>query len=72
MLYLVACLIIISCILAGLLLRKSHIDRTERDKLKNEVQDLRNLRHYAEEDLKLAKEKTDYEKNKLDEWKKEL
>jgi hypothetical protein len=30
------------------------------------------LRQYAEEDLKLAKEKTDYEKNKLDEWKREL
>jgi hypothetical protein len=33
---------------------------------------LRNLRQYAEEDLKLAKEKTDHEKTKLDEWKKEL
>ena len=72
MLYLVICLIIISCILAGLLLRKSHIDRAERNKLQDEVKDLRSLRQYAEEDLRLVKEKCEYEEHKLDECKKDL
>ena len=68
---LIGCLIIIG-FLGFKLYRKQILDTKERDKLKEEVYDLRNLRQYAEEDLKLAKEKTDHEKTKLDEWKKEL
>lgn len=68
---LIGCLIIIG-FLGFKLYRKQILDTKERDKLKEEVYDLRNLRQYAEEDLKLAKEKTDHEKTKLNEWKKEL
>ena len=48
------------------------LDTKERDKLKNEVYDLRNLRQSAENDLSLVKEKAEHEKTKLSEWKKEL
>lgn len=68
---LIGCLIIIG-FLGFKLYQKQKLDTSERDKLKNEVYDLRNLRQYAEEDLKLAKEKTDYERHKLDECKKDL
>ena len=68
---LIGCLVIIG-FLGFKLYRKQVLDTKERDKLKEEVYDLRNLRQYAEEDLKLTKEKTDHEKIKLDEWEKEL
>ena len=72
MLYIIIICLIIIGVLGYKLFQKQQLDTRERDKLKNEVHDLRNLRQYAEEDLKLAKEKTDYEKNKLEEWKREL
>ena len=67
----IGCLIIIG-FLGYKLYQKQTLDTKERDKLKDEVRDLRNLRQYAEEDLKLAKEKTQDEKTKLDEWRIEL
>ncbi len=48
------------------------LDTKERDKLKNEVHDLCDLRQYAENDLSLVKEKAEHEKTKLSEWKREL
>ena len=72
MLYIIIICLIIIGVLGYKLFQKQQLDTKERDKLKDEVHDLRNLRQYAEEDLKLAKEKTDYEKNKLEEWKREL
>ena len=48
------------------------INRRERDKLENDVRDLRNLCQYAEEDLKNAKEKREYEEHKLSECRKDL
>jgi hypothetical protein len=68
---LIGCLIIIG-FLGFKLYRKQVLDTKERDKLNNEVHDLRNLRQYAENDLSLVKEKAEHEKTKLDEWKKEL
>lgn len=67
----IGCLIIIG-FLGYKLYQKQTLDTKERDRLKDEVKDLRNLRQYAEEDLKLLKEKTDYEKHKLEECKKDL
>ena len=67
----IGCLIIIG-FLGYKLYQKQTLDTKERDRLKDEIKDLRNLRQYAEEDLKLLKEKTDYEKCKLDECKKDL
>ena len=68
---LIGCLIIIG-FLGFKLYQKQVLDTKERDQLQNEVHDLRNLRQYAEEDLRLAKEKTDYEKTKLEECRKDL
>ena len=68
---LIGCLIIIG-FLGFKLHQKQILDTKERDKLKNEVHDLRDLRQYAENDLSLVKEKADHEKTKLSEWKKEL
>ena len=55
-----------------MLLKKQHLDTQECNKLQDEVKDLRNLRQYAEEDLKIAKEKREYEEYKLEECKKDL
>ena len=72
MLYIIIICLIIIGVLGYKLFQKQQLDTRERDKLKNEVHDLRNLRQYVEEDLRIAKGKTDHEKVKLDEWKKEL
>jgi preprotein translocase subunit YajC len=44
MIYIIGCLIIIIGFLGIMLFRKQKFDTQERDKLKNEVHDLRNLR----------------------------
>ena len=72
MVYIIGCLIIIIGFLGFKLFQKQKLDTQERDKLKNDVHDLRNLRQYAENDLQLIKEKHEYEEYKLEECKKDL
>ena len=72
MLYIIIALLVVIGILGSMLLKKQHLDTKERNKLQDEVKDLRNLRQYAEEDLKIAKEKREYEEYKLEECKKDL
>ena len=72
MLYIIIALLVVIGILGYMLLKKQHLDTQERNKLQDEVKDLRNLRQYAEEDLKIAKEKREYEEYKLEECKKDL
>ena len=72
MLYIIIALVIIIGFLVYKLNRKQYLDTQERNKLRDDVYDLRNLRQCAEEDLKLIKEKREYEEYKLDECKKDL
>ena len=62
MIYIIIICLIIIGFLGFKLFQKQRLDTQERDKLKNEVNDLRSLRQYAEEDLRVAKEKTEHEK----------
>lgn len=68
---LIGCFIIIA-FLGFKLFQKQKLDTQERDKLKNDIYDLRNLIQSAENDLKLIKEKHEYEEYKLEECKKDL
>ena len=72
MIYIIIICLIVIGFLGFKLFQKQRLDTQERDKLKNEVNDLHSLRQYAEEDLRVAKEKTEHEKNKLTEYKTDL
>ncbi len=72
MLYaLIGCLIVIG-FLGFKLFQKQTIDTTQRNKLADEVQELHSQVYQANNDLVNLKEKTEYEKYKLDECKKDL
>ena len=68
---LIGCLIIIG-FLGFKLFQKQKIDTTQRNKLADEVQELHNQVYQANNDLVNLKEKTEYEKYKLEECKKDL
>ena len=68
---LIGCLIIIG-FLGFKLFQKQKIDTTQRNKLADEVQELHNQAYQANNDLVNLKEKTEYEKYKLEECKKDL
>lgn len=72
MLYIIIALIIIIGILGYKLFQKQKIDTTQRNKLADEVQELHNQVYQANNDLVNLKEKTEYEKCKLEECKKDL
>ena len=68
---LIGCLIIIG-FLGFKLFQKQKIDTTQRNKLADEVQELHNQVYQAHNDLANVQEKTEYEKYKLEECKKDL
>ena len=72
MLYIIIALVIIIGILGYKLFQKQKIDTEQRNKLANEVQDLHNQVYQANNDLANLREKTEYEKYKLEECKKDL
>ena len=72
MLYIIIALVIIIGILGYKLFQKQKIDTEQRNKLANEVQNLHNQIYQANNDLANLREKTEYEKYKLEECKKDL
>lgn len=72
MLYIIIALVIIIGILGYKLFQKQKIDTEQRNKLANEVQNLHNQVYQANNDLANLREKTEYEKYKLEECKKDL
>lgn len=72
MLYIIIALIIIIGILGYKLFQKQKIDTEQRNKLADEVQNLHNQVYQANNDLANLREKTEYEKYKLEECKKDL
>lgn len=72
MLYIIIALIIIIGILGYKLFQKQKIDTEQRNKLADEVQILHNQVYQANNDLVNLREKTEYEKYKLEECKKDL
>lgn len=72
MIYIIISLIIIIGILGYKLFQKQKIDTEQRNKLADEVQNLHNQVYQANTDLANLREKTEYEKYKLEECKKDL
>ena len=72
MLYIIIALVIIIGILGYKLFQKQKIDTEQRNKLADEVQNLHNQVYQANTDLANLREKTEYEKYKLEECKKDL
>ena len=72
MVYIIIALVIIIGILGYKLFQKQKIDTEQRNKLADEVQGLHNQVYQANNDLANLREKTEYEKYKLEECKKDL
>ena len=72
MVYIIIALVIIIGILGYKLFQKQKIDTEQRNKLADEVQGLHNQVYQANNDLATLREKTEYEKYKLEECKKDL
>ena len=72
MVYIIIALVIIIGILGYKLFQKQKIDTEQRNKLADEVQNLHNQVYQANTDLANLREKTEYEKYKLEECKKDL